>query len=87
VFVSRKQARKLAIKRLAKKRVLVGTRTTLLNANVAQNIRVKLNKKAKQGIRRMKRRKVRKLQLTIGTSATDAKNNVRRSTTTKSFKR
>ena len=87
VFVSKQQARKLGIKPKAKKRVLVGKRTTLLQADVAQNIRVKLNKKAKRGIRRMKRRRVRKLKLTIGTSATDAANNVKRSTTTLSFKR
>ena len=87
LFVSKQQARKLAIKRNAKKRVLVGKRTTLLQANVAQNIRVKLNQKAKRGIRRMKRRHVRKLKLTIGTSVTDAANNVKRSTTTLSFKR
>jgi hypothetical protein len=87
LFVSKQQARKLAIKRKAKKRVLVGKRTTLLQANVAQNIRVKLNQKAKRGIRRMKRRHVRKLKLTIGTSVTDAANNVKRSTTTLSFKR
>jgi hypothetical protein len=87
LFVNKKQARKLGIKRKAKKRVLVGKKTTLLTANVAKNIRVKLSPKAKRGLRRMKRRHVRKLQLTIGTSATDAANNVRRSTTTKSFKR
>jgi hypothetical protein len=87
VFVSKKQARKLAIKKKAKRRVLVGKKTTLLKANVGRTIRVKLNKKAKQGIKRMKRKHVRKLQLTIGTSATDAANNVRRSSTTLSFKR
>ncbi len=87
VFVSKKQARKLVIKKNAKRRVLVGKKTTLLRANVGRTIRVKLNKKAKQGIKRMKRKHVKKLQLTIGTSATDAANNVRRSSTTLSFKR
>ena len=87
VFVSKKQARKLGIKRKAKRRVLVGRKTTLLQANVARNIRVKLSKKAKRGIRRMKRRHVRKLRLTIVTSARDAANNVSRSTQTQSFKR
>jgi hypothetical protein len=87
LFVNKKQARKLGIKPKAKRRVLVGKKTTLLTANVAKNIRVKLSTKGKRGIRRMKRRHVRKLQLTIGTSATDASKNVRRSTTTKSFKR
>jgi hypothetical protein len=87
LFVNRKQARELAIKRKAKRRVLVGKRTTLLKANVERTVRVKLSKKAKRGVRRMKRRRVRKLQLTIGTSATDAANNVERTTTTLSFKR
>jgi hypothetical protein len=87
VFVNRATARKLAIKRKAKKRVLVGKRATLAKANVTQRITVKLNKKAKKGIRRMKARKVRKIKLTIATSAKDAANNIRRSETTKSFKR
>jgi hypothetical protein len=87
VFVNKKQARKLAIKKKAKRRVLVGQKTTLLKANVAQKIRVKLSKKAKRGIKRMKRKHVKKLQLTIATSARDAANNVRNSTTTLSFKR
>jgi hypothetical protein len=87
VFVSRKLARKLAIKRKAKKRVLVGKRTTLAKANVTQRITVKLNKKAKRGIRRMRQRKVRKLKLTVATSARDAANNVRRTSATRTFKR
>jgi hypothetical protein len=87
VFVGKQQARKLGIKRKAKKRVLVGKRTTLLQADVAKNIRVKLNRKAKRGIRRMKRRHVRKLKLTIGISVSDAANNVSRSASTLSFKR
>jgi hypothetical protein len=87
VFVSRATARKLGIKRKAKKRVLVGKRATLAKANVTQKVTVKLNKKAKRGIRRMKQRHVRKLKLTIATSAKDAANNIRRSETTKSFKR
>jgi hypothetical protein len=87
LFVNRSTARKLGIKRKAKKRVLVGKRATLVKANVTQRITVKLNKKAKRGIRRMKRRHVRKLKLTISTSAKDAANNIRRSETTKSFKR
>ena len=87
VFVNRKQARKLRIKRNAKRRVLVAKRAALLKANVAQTLRVKLNKKAKRGVRRMKSRRVRKLRLTIGTSSTDAANNVERSTTTLAFKR
>ncbi len=87
VFASRKQARKLRINRRARRRVLVGRRTTLLKANVAQNITVRLNNKAKRGIRRMRRARVRKLQLIIATVATDAQNNVRRSSTTLSFKR
>jgi ribosomal protein L13E len=87
VFVSKAQARKLGIKKKAKRRVLVGKKTTLLQANVARKIAVKLNKKAKNGIKRMKRKHVRKLKLTIGTSATDAAKNTSRSSTTKSFKR
>jgi hypothetical protein len=87
VFASRNQARKLSINRKARRRVLVGRRTTLLKANVAQNITVRLNNKAKRGIRRMRRARVRKLQLIIATAATDARNNVRRSSTTLSFKR
>ena len=87
LFVNKSQARKLAIKKKARKRVLVGQKTTLLKANVAQNVRVKLSKKAKQGIRRMKSRKVKKLRLTVTTSARDASNNVRNSTTTLAFKR
>jgi hypothetical protein len=87
IFVSKQQARKLVIKKKAKRRVLVGKKTTLLKANVAQNIRVKLNKKAKQGIKRMKRKHVKKLKLTIATSARDAANNVKNSSTTLSFKR
>ncbi len=87
VFVSRKQSRKLRINRKARRRVLVGRRTTLLRANQARTIRVKFSRKAKRGIRRMRRARVRKLQLTIGTSARDAANNVKRSTTTLSFKR
>ena len=87
VFVSRNQARKLGINRKAKRRVLVGHRTTLVNANATKRIRVKLNKKARRGIRRMRRRGVRRLQLTIATSARDAAGNVRRATITRSFKR
>jgi hypothetical protein len=87
VFVSKQQARKLQIKKKAKRRVLVGKKTTLLQANVAKKIRVKFNTKAKRGIRRMKRKHVRKLKLTIGTAATDAANNTRRSTTTRSLSR
>ena len=87
VFVNPQAARKLGIKRKAKKRVLVGKRATLPKANVTQRITVKLNKKAKRGIRRMKQRNVRKLKLTIATSARDAANNVRRTSTTRSFKR
>jgi len=87
VFASRNQARKLRINRKARRRVVVGRRTTLLKANVAQNITVRLSKKAKRGIRRMRRARVRKLKLTIATAATDASNNVRRSSTTLSFKR
>jgi hypothetical protein len=87
VFVSKAQARKLGIKKKAKRRVLVGKKTTLLQANVARKISVKLNKKAKSGINRMKRKHVRKLKLTIATSATDASKNTSRSSTTKSFKR
>jgi hypothetical protein len=86
-FVARNQARKLRIKPKARRRVLVAKKTTLLKGGVAQTIRVKLNKKAKRGIRRMKARKVRKLKLTIAASARDASNNVRRSSTTLSFKR
>lgn len=87
VFVTKKQARKLVIKKKAKRRVLVGKKTTLLKANVAQKVRVKFTKKAKKGLRRMKRKHVKKLQLTIATSARDAANNVRNSSTTLSFKR
>lgn len=87
VFVSKAQARKLGIKKKAKRRVLVGKKTTLLQANVARKISVKLSKKAKRGIQRMKRKHVRKLKLTIATSATDAAKNTSRSSTTKSFKR
>ena len=87
VFVAKNQARTLRIKPKARKRVLVAKKTTLLKGGVAQNIRVKLNKKAKQGVRRMKSRKVRKLKLTVTTSARDAANNVRNSSTTLSFKR
>ena len=87
LFVNKSQARKLAIKKKARKRVLVGQKTTLLKANVAQNVRVKLSTKAKQGIRRMKSRKVKKLRLTVTTSARDASNNVRNSKTTLAFKR
>jgi hypothetical protein len=87
LFVSPKQARKLLIRKKAKRRVLVGQKVTLVQANVARTIRVKLSKKAKRGIRRMKRKHVRKLKLTIATSATDAANNVRRSSTTLSFAR
>ena len=87
VFVSKAQAKKLRIKPKAKRRVLVGKKTTLLKANVAKTIRVKFSKKAKQGIRRMKQRKVKKLKLTITTAARDAANNVARSSTTLSFKR
>ena len=87
VFVNRKQARKLGVNKKAKRRVLVGKKTSLLKANVARTIRVKFSTKAKRGIRRIKRRKVRKLQLTIRTSTRDASNNVRRYTTTLSFKR
>lgn len=87
VFVARKLARKLGIKRKAKKRVLVGKRTTLAKANVTQKITVKLNKKAKRGIRRMRARKVRRLKLTVATSARDAANNVRRTSANRSFKR
>ncbi len=87
VFVNRATARKLGIKRKAEKRVLVGKRATLAKANVTHKITVKLNHKAKRGIRRMRQRHVRKLKLTIATSARDAANNIRRSETTKSFKR
>ena len=87
LFVNKSQARKLVIKKKARKRVLVGQKTTLLKANVAQNVRIKLSKKAKQGLRRMKSRKVKKLRLTVTTSARDASNNVRNSTTTLAFKR
>jgi hypothetical protein len=87
VFVSRKQARKLGINRKARRRVLVGRRTTLVDANATKRIRVKLNKKARRGIRRMRRRGVRRLKLTIATSARDAAGNVRRATITRSFKR
>jgi hypothetical protein len=87
VFVSRKQARKLGIKRKAKRRVLVGRHTTRVNANATKRIRVKLNKNARRGIRRMRRRQVRRLTLTIATSARDAAGNVRRATITRSFKR
>jgi hypothetical protein len=87
VFVARKLARKLGIKRKAKKRVLVGKRTTLAKANVTKRITVKLNTKAKRGIRRMKKRHVRKLKLTVATSARDAANNVRRTSANRSFKR
>ena len=87
VFVSRNQARKLGINRKAKRRVLVGRRTTLVNANATKRIRVKLNKKARRGIRRMRRRGVRRLKLTIATSSRDAAGNVRRATITRSFKR
>ena len=76
------------IKKKAKRRVLVGKKT---NAAEGERRRgpsgVKLNKKARQGIKRMKRKHVKKLQLTIATSDTDAANNVRRSSTTLSFKR
>lgn len=87
LFVSKKTARKLGIKRNATGRVLVGQKTVLLKANVGRKIRVKLNRKAKQGIRRMKRRHVRKLQLTIATAARDGAGNLRRSTQTQTFKR
>ena len=87
VFVSKRQARKLLIKRKAKRRVLVGKKTVLLQAGVARNIRIKLNKQARQGIKRMKRKHVRTLKLTIATSATDGSNNTRRSSTTLAFKR
>jgi hypothetical protein len=87
LFVSRSQARKLAINRRARRRVAVGRRTTLLKAGVAQNITVRLNRRAQRGIRRMRRARVRKLRLTIATAATDAANNVQRSSTTLSFKR
>ena len=87
VFVSRKQARKLGINRNARRRVLVGRRTTLVDANATKRIRVKLNKKARRGIRRMRRRGVRRLKLTNATSARDAAGNVRRATITRSFKR
>lgn len=87
VFISKKLARKLGIKRRATRRVLVGKRTTLLKANVTKKVTVKLSKKARRGIGRMKRRHVRKLKLTIATSARDGANNVRRSSTTRSFKR
>jgi hypothetical protein len=87
VFVSRKLARKLGIKPKAKKRVLVGRRRSLVKANVTRGITVKLSRKARRGIRRMKRRHVRKLKLTIVATARDAANNVRRTSTTRSFKR
>src|SRR3954447_4205277 len=87
VFVSKQQARKLLIKRTAKRRVVVGKKTALLQAGVARNIRVKLNKPARRAIKRMKRKHVRKLKLTITTSATDGSKNTRRSSTTLAFKR
>jgi hypothetical protein len=87
VFVSKQQARKLLIKRKATRRVLVGRKTVLLQAGVARNIRVKLNKPARRAIKRMKRKHVRKLKLTITTSATDGSKNTRRSSTTLAFKR
>jgi len=87
VFVSRKQSRALRINRRARRSVLVGRRTTLLKANVARNVRVRFSNKAKRGIRRMRRAKVRKLQLTVATSARDASNNVKRSTARLSLKR
>ena len=87
VFVSKQQARKLLIKRTAKRRVLVGKKTVLLQAGVARNIRVKLNQQARRAIKRMKRKHVRTLKLTIATSATDGSKNTRRSSTTLAFKR
>jgi hypothetical protein len=87
VFVGKQQARKLLIKKKAKHRVLVGRKVALLQAGAAKNIRVKLNKKARRGIKRMKRKHVRKLKLTIATAATDAAKNTRRSSTTLAFKR
>ena len=87
VFVNRKQARKLGIKRNAKRRVRVGRRTTLVRANVTRKVTVKLNRKARRGIRRMKQRHVRRLKLTIVATARDAADNVRRTSTTRSFKR
>ena len=87
LFVNKKQARKLGIKKNATRRVLIGKKTVLLQGNVGKKIRVKLNSKGKRGIRRMKRRHVKKLQLQIATAAKDAANNVRRSTQTQTFKR
>ena len=87
VFVSKQQARKLLIKRKATRRVLVGRKTVLLQAGVARNIRVKLNRQARRAIKRMKRKHVRKLKLTVATSATDGSKNTRRSSTTLAFKR
>jgi hypothetical protein len=87
VYVTKQQARKLLIKKKAKHRVRVGRKVALLQPNVARNIRVKLTKKARRGIKRMKRKHVRKLKLTIATAGTDAAKNTRRSSTTLSFKR
>ena len=88
VFVNRAtgaQARRSSARR--RSACSSGKRATLAQANVTQRVTVRLNKKAKRGIRRMKQRNVRKLKLTLATSARDAANNIRRSETTKSFKR
>ena len=73
VFASKQQARKLLIK---KKGQAPGAGRQEDNAAAGRTsrrtIRVKLSKKAKQGIKRMKRKHVSKLKLTIATSATDA---------------
>ena len=87
LFVNKKTARKLGIKKNAKGRVQIGQKTVLLKASVGRKIRVTLNRKAKQGIRRMKRKHVRQLQLTIATAARDGAGNLRRSTQTQTFKR
>jgi hypothetical protein len=87
LYVAKNVARKLRIKPKAKRRVLVGKKTTQLKGSVQQTIRVKLSKKAKQGVRRMKRRKVRKLKLSIAMTVTDASSNVRRINTSRTFKR
>ena len=51
VYVTKKQARKLGIKRRARHAVRVGRKTVRLKAHVTRNVRVKLNRKARRGIR------------------------------------